>query len=72
MKKLFLILALAGFCFVDAAAQKKIPETVTFVQNANRRTEIILPKVNGLNVYKADLHSHSISIRMHNLLLSSV
>ena len=44
----------------DAVAQKKIPETITFVQNANRRTEIILPKVNGLNVYKADLHSHSI------------
>ena len=60
MKKLFLILALAGFCVVDAAAQKKIPETITFVQNADRRTEIILPKVNGLNVYKADLHTHSV------------
>ena len=60
MKKLFLILALAGICFVDATAQKKIPETVTFVQNAGRRTEIILPKVNGLNIYKADLHTHSI------------
>ena len=51
---------MAGLCFVDAAAQKKLPETVTFVQNANRRTEIILPQVNGLNVYKADLHTHSI------------
>ena len=60
MKRLFLILALAGFCFVDAAAEKKIPETITFVHNADRRTEIILPKVNGLNVYKADLHTHSI------------
>ena len=60
MKKLFLFLALAALCFVDAAAQKKIPETVTFVQNAGRRTEIILPKVNGLNIYKADLHAHSI------------
>ena len=60
MKRLFLILALAGLCFVDASAQKKIPETVTLVQNANRRTEIILPQVNGLNVYKADLHTHSI------------
>ena len=60
MKRLFLILALAGLCFVDASAQKKLPETVTFVQNANRRTEIILPQVNGLNVYKADLHTHSI------------
>lgn len=60
MKRLFLILALAGLCFADAVAQKKIPETITFVQNAGRRTEIILPKVNGLNIYKADLHSHSV------------
>ena len=60
MKRVFLILALAGLCFTDAAAQKKIPETITFVQNAQRRTEIILPQVNGLNVYKADLHTHSI------------
>ena len=60
MKRLFLILALAGFCFGNAAAQKKIPETVTFANNANRRIEIILPQVRGLNVYKADLHSHSI------------
>ena len=60
MKRVFLILALAGLCFADAAAQKKIPETVTLVQNALRRTEIILPQVNGLNVYKADLHTHSI------------
>ena len=60
MKKLFLILSLASFCFVDAAAQNKIPESITLVQNAERRTEIILPKVNGLNVYKADLHTHSI------------
>lgn len=60
MKKLFLILALVGVSLFEAAAQKKIPETVTLVQNAQRRTEIILPKVNGLNVYKADLHTHSI------------
>ena len=60
MKRLFLILALAGVCLFDASAQKKIPETVTLVQNARRRIEIILPQVNGLNVYKADLHTHSI------------
>lgn len=60
MKRLFLILALVGVCFLDATAQKKIPETVTLVQNAHRRVEIILPQVNGLNVYKADLHTHSI------------
>ena len=60
MKKFLFILALAGVCFIDASAQKKIPETVTFIQNTSRRTEIILPQVNGLNVYKADLHTHSI------------
>lgn len=60
MKTLFLILALVGVSLFEASAQKKIPETVTLVQNAQRRTEIILPKVNGLNVYKADLHTHSI------------
>lgn len=60
MKRLFVILALAGLCFVDATAQSTIPETITFYYNANRRTEIILPQVNGLNVYKADLHTHSI------------
>ena len=60
MKRLFLIVALAGFCIVDATAQKEIPETVTFTQKADRRTEIIIPQVNGLNVYKADLHTHSI------------
>lgn len=60
MKKIIIILALVGICFIDAAAQKKIPETITFVQNAGRRTEIILPQVNGLNIYKADLHAHSI------------
>lgn len=60
MKRLFLAVALAGLCFVNADAQKKIPETVTLVENANRRTEIILPQVNGLNIYKADLHTHSV------------
>ena len=60
MKRLFLVLALAGICLVDASAQKKSPEIVNLMPNANRRVEIILPQVNGLNVYKADLHSHSI------------
>lgn len=60
MKKLFLVLALAGFCFVDASAQKKVPEAINYMPNSNRRIEIILPQVNGLNVYKADLHVHSV------------
>ena len=60
MKRLFLVLALVAFVLTDAAAQKKIPETVNLLPNSRRRTEIILPQVNGLNVYKADLHTHSI------------
>ena len=60
MKRLFLALALAAFAITNAAAQKKIPETVNLLSNSTRRVEIILPQVNGLNVYKADLHSHSI------------
>ena len=54
------MLALAAFAITNAAAQKKIPETVNLLSSMNRRVEIILPQVNGLNVYKADLHSHSI------------
>ena len=60
MKRVLLILALAAFALTDATAQKKIPETVNLLPNATRRVEIILPQVNGLNVYKADLHTHSI------------
>ena len=60
MKRLFLILALVAFAITDAAAQKKIPETVNLLPNTRRRIEIILPQVNGLNIYKADLHTHSI------------
>lgn len=53
-------MALAGICFTNAVAQANIPETVTFMRGADRRVEIVLPQVNGLNIYKADLHSHSI------------
>ena len=60
MKRLCLAVALAGLCFVNADAQKKVPETVNLMPSVNRRIEIILPQVNGLNVYKADLHTHSI------------
>ena len=60
MKRLFLVLALAALAIGNAAAQKKIPETVNLLSNSTRRVEIILPQVNGLNIYKADLHTHSI------------
>lgn len=60
MKRVFLALALATLVLTSATAQKKIPETVNLLGNTTRRVEIILPQVNGLNVYKADLHTHSI------------
>ena len=65
MKKL-LILAMAIAFGLPASAQ-------IYYQDANnvdmlrpksyrnpKRQEIVLPKVNGYNVYKADLHTHSI------------
>lgn len=60
MKRFLLVLTLVGLCFAEIKAQTKIPETVKLLSNPTRRTEIILPKVNGLNIYKADLHTHTI------------
>ena len=61
MKKLVLLLALAGMCFLSADAQKKIPDTHrTCNLPKYTRTEIILPVVKGYNCYKADLHVHTI------------
>ena len=60
MKKFFIVITLLCLGLVDAAAQKKVPETVNLMPSVNRRIEIILPQVNGLNVYKADIHTHSI------------
>ena len=60
MKRLFLILAFAGFCLVDAAAQKAIPHSYALVKESKtRRTEIILPQVKGFNIYKGDFHVHT-------------
>lgn len=58
MKKLlFSLLALLPLC---AVAQYN-PETFrTPVAQAAQRVEIQLPVVNGYNIYKADLHTHSI------------
>ena len=58
MKKLLIsILALLP---ISAMAQYN-PETLrTPVAQAAQRLEIVLPQVNGYNIYKADLHTHSI------------
>lgn len=65
MKKILLFAALATLSSAAQAqyhyADSKNPE---ILRHANRnepsRREIILPEVNGYNVYKADLHTHTI------------
>lgn len=60
MKKFYLILAVVGLSISTADAQKKIPHTHrTCNEVYNRRTEIVLPQVNGYNCYKADFHIHT-------------
>ena len=64
MKQIFIFLTLAGLCFSAAIAQeapkKKIPVSHLTINEATiRRTEIILPQVDGFNCYKADLHVHT-------------
>ena len=65
MKKI-LSVALATIAAVTASAQMTYPDAVN--KDINRhstrysrgaRTEIVLPQVNGYNIYKADLHTHS-------------
>lgn len=64
MKKILLVLAFAGLCIssVDAqnATEKKVPHSARLSNNVPaRRTEIILPSVNGFNCYKGDFHVHT-------------
>lgn len=60
MKKSFILLLLASLCVFTADAQKKIPHTYRpFGRQATERKEIILPQVNGYNIYKADFHIHT-------------
>lgn len=66
MKRL-LISLLAIFAAVGASAQYNYPDPdnndilLPAMRNTrNGRTEIFIPQVNGYNVYKADLHTHTI------------
>ena len=65
MKKIISV-ALAIIAAISASAQMTYPDAVN--KDINRhlmrysrgaRTEIVLPQVNGYNIYKADLHTHS-------------
>lgn len=57
MKRLFLS-AVAILCILPTQAAN--PEEIRYGNYPTPRREIFLPKVNGYNVYKADLHIHSI------------
>ncbi|MBR5106284.1 MAG: histidinol-phosphatase [Alistipes sp.] len=60
MKKSIIILLFASLCVFNADAQKKIPHNYRPVGvQPSKRTEIILPQVNGYNVYKGDFHIHT-------------
>ena len=60
MKKSFILLLFASLCIFNVDAQKKIPHTYRpFGRQATERKEIILPQVNGYNIYKADFHIHT-------------
>lgn len=62
MKKMrILLVASAIFAFAASAVAQKIKNEVTLpVHTSKHRQEIILPQVMGYNVYKADLHTHTI------------
>ena len=53
------VLTLATAAFAQPALQAPHPLEHAF-ENHDARTEIILPQVNGMNLYKADLHIHTI------------
>ena len=65
MKKLLILAAAIAFG-VPASAQIYYQDATNVdmirhtLRHEPQRREIILPKVNGYNVYKADLHTHSI------------
>lgn len=60
MKKGIIILLFASLCVFSADAQKKVPHNYRpFGVQPTKRTEIILPQVNGYNCYKGDFHVHT-------------
>ena len=65
MKKI-LIASVAALCSLSASAQFYYQDAtnVDMLRHSREtspvRTEIVLPVVNGYNVYKADLHLHTI------------
>ena len=58
MKKSIFLLLIALLSFADSSAQRN-PYSRRLGDNRAKRKELILPKVNGFNIYKADLHTHT-------------
>ena len=56
----FLILAVALLAFASTALAQKKNDVTQSIYTGKHRQEIILPKVCGYNLYKADLHTHTI------------
>ena len=72
MKKILLLAAAVGATLSASAqyfdlAPNYNPEMArqTMAHNKEVRKEIILPQVRGLNIYKADLHTHTIFSDAH-------
>ncbi len=60
MKRILISMFAAALCFTSADAQTKIPHSARLDKEVTaRRTEIILPQVNGYNCYKGDFHVHT-------------
>ena len=65
MKRTTLLLAALLTCSVASAQHyykdAKNPDIMRHtLRNSSQRVEFVLPEVNGYNIYKADLHTHSI------------
>ena len=59
MAKLILSLAFCSLFAFGAYAQKPTPHSVHMLKSSTLRTEIILPQIDGYNIYKADFHIHT-------------
>ena len=56
----FLLIAIAIFALTTSVMAQKKNDVTQSVYTGKHRQEIILPKIGGYNLYKADLHTHTI------------
>ena len=60
LNKFFILSAILIFGEVVTASAQWATVHKVLNQTRNQRNEIVIPKVKGYNVYKADFHTHSI------------